>query len=196
MLVLIGDDVIAGEAPGLDSTSADVARYVSQLSDTTHWIGHLVALVGVGALVLFFTRLSTQVRDTSWSPVVRGAGIAGAAVHVTAYATFGALLLGNTRDFDADVVRLAIYTGSALFVLAWIPFALALTAAAVGVLRGRTLPRWFGLVTLVQAIAFVAGLAALPATYAGYSAYPLFWLWLITASVVLARNRGEAPNTA
>ena len=103
---------------------------------------------------------------------------------------------GNARDFDADVVRLAIYTGSALFVLAWLPFAVALAAAAVGSCAAGSLPRWFGWVTLVQAIAFVAGLSALPATYAGYGAYPLFWLWLITASVVLVRNRGEAPNTA
>ena len=60
ILVLLGDDVIAtnGEPPGLNATTAEVARYVAeQPSEAAQWLGHLVAVGGVALLALFFGRL-------------------------------------------------------------------------------------------------------------------------------------------
>ncbi len=200
LLIFVGDDMLAGEAPGLDATKTDVVRYVAQQQDGFQpWLGHVIALIGVGFLLLFFSRLHVLLRDgtsSSTLPVfVLAAGVTAVAVHVASYATFGAILLGENQGFDPDASRLAIYIGSALFVLVWLPLALALLAAAVVILRSRVLPRWFGYATAVQAAIFLAGLVTIQSSYAGYVAYPLFWIWLVAASIVLVRHRVAVEPT-
>jgi hypothetical protein len=194
-LISIGDDRLAGESPGLDATRQEVARYLADApGDTQQWIGHSIALIGVGFLIVFFGRLYSVLREGGGSrlaAVALVAGVVGAGIHVAVYAPFAALAIGK-EPFDPEVARFAFTLSGAFFVLAWLPLAAALFAAAGAILQSKVLPRWFGWVTLGQAIVFVAGLFLLAVTLGGFVAYPLFWLWLILGSIVLIRRRPTA----
>jgi hypothetical protein len=194
ILVIVGDDVIAtnGEPPGLNATTAEVARYLAeQPGETAQWLGHLLAVGGVGLLALFFGRLyaTLRVSRSAWLPeLALGAGLAAVAIWFAAYAPFAAVAYADDAQFEPETARLAYALGGALFLLPWAPAAVALYAAAAVVLSDNVLPRWFGWVTLAQATAFVVGLAAYAVGEWAFLAYVLFWLWLVAAAVALVRR--------
>ena len=194
ILVIIGDDVIAtnGEPPGLNATTAEVARYVAeQPSEAAQWLGHLLAIGGVALLALFFGRLNATLRQSrsTWLPeLALGAGLAAVAIWFAAYAPFLAVAYADNPQFEPETARFAYALGAALFLLPWAPAAVSLFATATVVLRDNLLPRWFGWITLAQAMAFVVALPAYAAGEGAFIAYVLFWLWLVVAAVALVRR--------
>ena len=82
---------------------------------------------------------------------------------------------------------------SALFGLTLLPLGVAVAASAVAMVRHRRLPRWFGYLTGVVAIALIAnggqlGTDQMPALL-------LFLLWTLVVAVVLLVRRRPAVGT-
>ena len=89
LLILVGDDTLAGEPPALDATRADVVRYLAEPHGTAReWLGRLLALAGVALLAVFFARLYAALRTarSAWLPeLALGAGLVAVAVHFAVY---------------------------------------------------------------------------------------------------------------
>lgn len=193
VLLILGDDYIAGESPSLDASRADVVTYLAeQNGDTRQWLGRLLAVAGFACLLLFAARLSAVLRSAggrvgSLPGLVLGCGAATMIVALGYYAALTAPVLGE-EGFDPELARLLFYLAGAGFLLGWIPMAVLAGATAVAVLRTGVLPRWFGWASALQAVAYVAGIVAVGATFAGYFGIVLGFVWLIVASVVLVRH--------
>jgi len=196
VLIIVGDDVIAGEAPGSDASADEIAEYVATASDTSEALGRFLALVGVCFLMVFFGRLYATLRDAdrdSWlPPLVLGAGLVAAALHLSSY-TGLFQLAGATEEGSVSIETARVVLADPEFLFVWFPLAVALLAAGAAVLTTVRLPRWFGWATVAQGVVLLAALFLLIVadSVVGFVAYVLFWLWLIVSSIVLVRNIPE-----
>ncbi|HEY2959075.1 MAG TPA: hypothetical protein VGM21_12835 [Actinomycetota bacterium] len=199
--VLGGDDV--------HPTATDSGQHVTAFYAANHagvLAGSYVHGVALMLLLWFAATLAGVVRaggqDAMATLIATAsavtAGVVGLWLVVTATLAFGA---GPGQDPGAAQV---LYQLRYLAQTFWsLPVAALTGATAVGVLRGRVLPRWHGWFSAATALAFLLGGTDMARTglFAadGDYGFLLFWLlplWLVVISIGLLRSPRAAHDAA
>jgi hypothetical protein len=206
VLLFVGE-VLAGDDPhppatdsGQHVTAFYAANHAGVLAGTYL---HGLALLG---LLWFAATLAAAVRSSGQDAM---ATLIASASAVTAGVVGLWLVITATLAFDANSgqdpgAAQLIYQLRYLAETFWsLPLAALTGATAIGVLRGRVLPRWCGWFSAATALAFVVGGANLARS--GFFAadgdygFLLFWLlplWLLATSLCLLRRPRAAHDAA
>jgi hypothetical protein len=195
VLLLVHAAIAVDGLPATDAPAGDVVNYVTDKQGEIQLGAYLQGL-GMIAYLWFWASLLHRLRSSERGPARLSlvaltsvtAGIALIGVHIslmTALALRGA-------DVGADVVTFAWVL--AFLVLGMGSFTGAAALAAAGILMLRsTLPRWLGVVALVDAaLTLVGGMSGVSTAevwgVVGMVAFLLWLAWLVATSIVLFRS--------
>ena len=189
----------SGQEPGFTAGPGQVLAFFRSVSSPLAQFGSFVSVLGAVALLWFAAGLAALLREVEPAPAWRSNAAQACAVVLVALilaADWDAAAL-RAADLDPQVARFAFDVGNASFANAWVAlggFAVATGWIIVSMRRRprRWLPPWLGW----WAIASGTGLALCRAAWTNpiwFLPYALFWLWLITVSVLLLRR--PAPIT-
>lgn len=187
VVILLAGVAFAGDlhGGGLSDSTAKVAADIAKPVPPHAWIGAYLEMLAVGCFLAFATWATAKLGGGVLAQLARTAAAAYAAVTVTSlgllygvgYRYGHGLTVPVSRTFDA--VNKGVYVGS-WFLTAF--FLLAVGALAVG--ARRRLLGWSGIG------AGVITLAAAPSIdNFGEIASFLFFIWVVAASIALARSK-------
>ena len=178
VLCMVVAFAIAGSSPDTGGSDAKIASYYTSHShQVQNMVGLLVFAVGVLLLIVFFGAMRDQLGTVAF-----GAGLASAVLFFAAIVFFTgpAFAANDTSRFhmDPSTFRLINDMGYLFWVGAVMSGAVVVfaTTAATWV----TLPRWFTRAGIVVGVILLFAVFFLPAF--------VYWLWIIVASVLLARE--------
>jgi hypothetical protein len=162
-----------------DNQSSEIAAAViGQLAAV------LIVLFGAG---LRWALRSREAGEATYSVVA----FAGAILAAAGFAIAAMVNLAGAAAADQGA-RGAVYTINQLDAASWIPFtaglAVMMLASGIGGLRTLALPSWLSWVAIVLGAAFLTPIGAL-----GFGLVPF---WVLAASIVLYRRRGDASSAA
>jgi hypothetical protein len=133
------------------------------------------------------------------STIAFGAGVAWATLNMVAQA----FQVGVASDPHGEAPIALIDTMSAVFTIANLPLAVMLVAVAVVSLRHNAFPGWLGWIALVAAgaqillwlsTAMQSGPLASD-SWLSFLLYPFVLIWLVPATVIMARKAGQPRTT-
>ena len=155
------------EPPQYNQDSAAIAAWFAENS-RPYRVGHFVAgLAFLLFYVPFFAGLCERLRAAEGSPAIwsrvtwGGAILSPAAGTISGAFVVGAALLGNA--VSPDVARFSIASNFYAFVVSGALSGIALTGAAVVILRTGVFPRWLGWAGALIAVTAIVGSAAIVA---------------------------------
>lgn len=157
-----------------------VGNYVSQ--------GGLVVM---GISLLFFAAAirghlrSGEAREATYSDIAFGGWIVVVAGIAQMLAAGWALIFGAAGTGDQAAAHVLGYLDFVGWMGLGIGLAVGFIATGLGGLAGATLPRWFAVASIILGVLGALGNAGIPP--GGMVNYLLLPVWLIAASVVLAR---------
>ena len=204
LLVMVGNQIeVGGTDQSTHPTGASVLHDVAtQAHSTAATIGFTLEFLGFMAFVVFLGYLLDLRRRTS----LPGSGAAASATAVCAGLTMliiklasvvpmGALML-DARAMDPDLARVLNDMGGVAFVLGWLPYALFVGAAALGLFQARLVGRPTAVLgAVVGAAGMILALISLQNPLDGN---PMAWmaglLWTLVVSVRLAVRPGTGPS--
>ena len=189
------------QPPPYNQDAAAIAAWFAENS-RPYRVGHFVAgLAFLLFYVPFFAGLCERLRAAEGTPAIwsrvtwAGAILSPAAGTTSGAFIVGAALLENT--VAPDVARFAIASNFYAFVVSGALTAIAMTGAALVILRTGVFPRWLGWAGALIAAAAILGSAAIVendpagvfATVNGL-AWLAYFLWMaaLAVSLVLARD--------
>ena len=207
VVLLFAGEVLGGDDP--HPTATDSGQHVTAFYAANHagvLAGSYLQGVALLGLLWFAATLAAAVRASGQEAMATliatasavTTGAVGLWLVLTATLAFGA---GPGQDPGAAQ---ALYQLRYLAETFWsLPVAALAGATAVGVLRGRVLPRWHGWFSAATALAFVVGgadmaRAGLFAADGDYG-FLLFWLlplWLLVTGIGLLRRPRAAHDAA
>ncbi|MEV6551054.1 hypothetical protein AB0M57_20425 [Streptomyces sp. NPDC051597] len=184
---------VGGDTPGIGDSGPQV-RLFFQEQDTRQAVSlYLLVLAGV-FLVFFAGSLRHHLADSDrhgWLPQVAFAGgiLSAAGFWIASGVTLALIDASDKQKVEGPALQAMNAIGNDLF----IPFVggigIMVLAAGLGTARsGTPLPRWLGWAGIVLGV-----LMFVP--WVGFIAFLVSGLWIIIASVLLAR-RPHAPDTA
>ena len=174
----------------LDSTRAHIAHELAKPVGSAGWAGAYLQLISFGLFLAFAV----------WASAKLGGGLLGALARATAvsYTTLNVVALGVAdalgyragHGVGAQLGIALANTSSALFIASWILSAFFLAAAGpLALASGRRLLGWsaigIAVVTLVATPALVE--------HGGQVGYFLWLIWIVAASIALARGKRVQP---
>jgi len=159
------------------------------------------------ALLMFLiaglkTRIARSEGSTFFGDAAFGAGIIWLGLQIAAQCLQVGFTLATTSDMPLSMG--AISSATAMLTLSGIVGAAFLGATGAGILVDRQMPVWFGMLSLVAALAqmliwMTAVVESGPFSPVGWTAcvlQPFFVVWLVPASFLMLRDRphsAEAP---
>lgn len=177
----------------ISSTAADIASALAKPVGTAVWAGAYMEIVSVAFFLVF----------AAWLAERLGGGLLGSIAKLLAAANAGAgvvgLALGDTLSYEAgrgmslDIARTIVVANEAIYIASW--FVVAGFLAAVGALalrEGRRILGWSALAIVVYTLVT----APLSPDNAGQFSQMLWPIWVVFASIVLARSPRRAPVPA
>jgi len=179
-----------------DPTPAQALAYIEAHGDAALLGAWLVAL-GLVAFYWFLGSLRAALHEAEGGPgrlatTAFGGGLASAVLLVAAIAPTASAAIA-TRDADnlsPEAAQAVLHVGDAFFPAAFMAMSVPLAATALVALRTRVLPRWFGAVSAVLAVAllipFVQWLTF------GFA----FPVWLVLCSLLLVWRRAPRRQVA
>jgi hypothetical protein len=189
--------LVVGESPALGDSAEEVAEY---FTDNRSAVLTAVILLGLAVpLFLAFVAAAAVSLRRAGEPLLAGialaTGVTAAAMFGALVVTFGALAQGVARTADAGVAK-AIYDVSwSIEVLVSFPAAMFVLVVSAGGIGAGILPRWFGWLGVVAALAFAVGgttwaSSGFWAPDGGYTTLTelVFLAWLLAVSVLLLRR--------
>ena len=189
------------QPPHYNQDAAAIAAWFAE-NGRPYRVGHFVAgLAFLLFYVPFFAGLCEKLRAAEGTPAVWSRVTwAGAILSPAAGTTSGAFIVGAAMLENAvapDVARFAIASSFYAFVVSGALTGIAMTGAALVILRTGVLPRWLGWAGALIAAAAILGSAAIVendpagvfATVNGF-AWLAYFLWMaaLSMSLVLARD--------
>ena len=177
----------------VSTSTAKLAAAIAHPVGTGVWAGAYMEMVSIGFFLAFAV----------WAAEKLGGGLLGSLTRAAAYANagagVGALAVMNTVSYQAghgislDTARTLTVLSESMYVSTW--FLTATFLAAAGILALRAERRALGWSALAI-VAYTLILTPLSVDNAGQFAQ-LFWLvWVVCASVALARSERRAPAPA
>jgi hypothetical protein len=199
--------LLIGDSPALDESAEEIGAYYDDKRGKLLTVTVLFGLSIVAFLWFLGSIVHTlrvEADESRIAATALGAGIVTTSL-------FGLLVLLNAgltfqiaEDGDAGVV-------AALYDLAWststliaFPVAALVFATGIGAWRSRLLPGWFGLASVVGALAILAsgttwardGFWAPDGLYNAYITPLIFVAWIVALSVLLLRRPALAAGPA
>lgn len=184
ILLVVGVSV-AGNAPAIDSTAAELVDYTAD-NGTTLRVSALILAIAMLALLLFVGCLRSAARDrgadSALSAVLAGGGvIAAAGIGIDAGLRF--TLAESVDEIGPEALQAVYAIWSGYFWAIHVGFALLILAAALGALAARSGPSWLAGLGIIGALLLVVPVVAV--TLIGLI---IGGVWIITTSVLLYRQ--------
>jgi len=177
----------------VSSTTSDIARAIAHPAGAGVWTGAYMELLSVGFFLAFAV----------WVVEKLGGGLLGSVAKLAAAANVGAglmaLAIGDAISYEAGrgmslgTARALVTINEAVYVSSW--FVVATFLAAVGILAlraGRRIVGWSAL----GIVAYTLVLTPLSFDNLGQFSQLLWPVWVVGASVALARSPRRAPAAA
>jgi hypothetical protein len=172
----------------IGSSDAAISRAISTPVGSGVWAGAYLELLSIGFFLAFAV----------WAAQRLGGGLLGSVMKLAAAASAGggivALAAGDIISYRAghgmsmDVAKTLITASEAVYVSTWFLNAALLAAAGLLAFRcGRRLLAWWAF----AAVAYTLALTPIAVDGAGQFSQFLYLLWIVAASVTLARGRRE-----
>jgi hypothetical protein len=187
---------VGGAEPAFDAPAAAAAAFFATRDGGLFTVGDYLSTLSLVPFVWFLGRLWGALRrgegEPGWlSLVALASGLLFAAA-AGAGGDWALAVFRRDEGLDPQLARLLFDQGNLAFANAWVMLGSLCLATGVVAIRTRALPRGLGW----AGVALAAGLLAARAGWASsglvFVPYVLFWLWLLTISVVLLRRAGEA----
>lgn len=187
------DKVSASDEPGAATPS-----FVNEHLNLNR--GNQACLVVMGVALLFFATAvrnllrSGEAREGTYSTIAYAGWIVVVA-SISQMVAWGWALINGAADAGDDTATHILSHG---YYFAWagmgVGLATALVAFGLGGIRNAVLPKWFAVISIVLGVLGALGNAGIPP--GGLVNYLLLPLWLVTASIVVARRQKRAATTA
>ena len=150
---------VVGDTPGGDGTAAEYLAYFRD-EEGSIWIGSWIFLVGIVFFLWFLGSVRASLfraegRVGRVTSIAYAAGV-GAALLLTAALgahISGAIAADENDTLSPQTAETLWWAGDGFFVGATFFLGAFLAASAILALRTRVLPRWFGIVTAILALA-------------------------------------------
>ena len=200
VLQLIGQSLIqvGGSEPSFDASSQEIVEFFKARNTLLFNIGGYLSTLSLIALLGFLGSLWGVLRRTEGEPgwlslVAVGAGLGVVALLFGAGAWFLAVFRID-EGLDPQIARLLFDLGNLTFATSWVLFgALALSVAAASLLLA-VFPRWLGWTGLIVGIWLITAPIYWTSQVA-FIPYVLFWVWLVSLSVVMFRRARAHPGS-
>ena len=195
-LQLVGQSLIqvGGSEPSFDATSQEIVEFFESRNTVLFNIGSYLSVLSLIALLGFLGSLWNVLRRAEGEPgwvslVAVGAGL-GVVALLFGGGAWHLAVFRIDEGLDPQIARLLFDLGNFTFATSWVLFgALALSAAAAS-LWLAAFPRWLGWTGLIVGIWLVTAPIYWTSPVA-FAPYVLFWVWLVSLSVVLFRRAKE-----
>jgi hypothetical protein len=181
LLLVLGDDGIAGEPPGFTDSRADVARYLSNHGDVAQWLGHGLGALAIALLLVFYATLADRTRFPTQTRLF--AAVA-AAIAIGSYAPTVVVAGDDSLTVANDKVLFDLAHG--MFTISFLAFGLVVLAFA----GAPQLPRLLSWSALVVGVGLLVGAGAGPFWEQAFAVILLWFAWVIAAGAWLV-VRGE-----
>ena len=196
VVLAIAGNALMGSTPALHGEAAVVAEFYEG-EPTRISIGMSLSLISLFFLAFFLGVLrrvlaAAEGPDGWLTPVAWGGGMAALALLAAGFALNAVGALRARADEPVSPEAAAVfYDGSMALtgLAATLAMAVLLAATAAVSLRAGALPRWFGVLSAVLALLGVV-------TPVSFLLFLLFPLWVLVASVLLARRHPAAARTS
>jgi len=191
---LVGVMFALNQPQDKDSNAKIVAYFASHSHRVHGVVGFFVFLAGILFLLAFLAALRERLRAAEGQPgrlsaLAFGAGIASLPLWVVS------MLLANAASFAANessafhlepnTFRLLADTAYFAWVAAVVVSAVVVWATSAVAFRTSVLPRWFARLGILVGVVQLFGFFFFP--------FFAWWLWIVVASVLLARRPGPVP---
>ena len=195
------------EPPRYDEDSAAIAAWFAE-SSQTYRVGHFVAgLAFLLFYVPFFAGLCERLRAAEGTPAIWSRVTwAGAMLSPAAGTTSGAFIVGAAllaETVSPEVARFAIASNFYGFVVSGALSGIAMTGAALVIVRTGVFPRWLGWAgAVISAAAFLGSAAIVESDPAGVFAtvngvaWLAYFLWVAALAVLLVLARDESTASS
>ena len=195
-LQLVGQSLIqvGGSEPSFDATSQEIVEFFESRNTVLFNIGSYLSVLSLIALLGFLGSLWNVLRRAEGEPgwvslVAVGAGL-GVVALLFGGGAWHLAVFRIDEGLDPQIARLLFDLGNFTFATSWVLFgALALSAAAAS-LWLAAFPRWLGWTGLIVGIWLVTAPIYWTSPVA-FAPYVLFWVWLVSLSVVMFRRAKE-----
>jgi hypothetical protein len=197
VLQLIGQSLIqvGGTEPSFSAPADEIVQFFEARDDVLFGIGGYVSTLGLVALLGFVASLWVALNRAEGGPGWLSFATAASGIGVVAMllAGGGAWFLAVFRideGLDPQIARLLFDMGNFTFASSWVLFGAFTLAVSMATLTYEIFAKWLGWSGVVVGV----GLILAPIIWtspAAFTPYMLFWLWLITVSVVMLRRARE-----
>lgn len=190
VVLLVAGVSLAGNAPMIDSTAAELVEYTADNGATLR-ASAFVLVIAMFALLLFVGYLRSGARDrgvhSALTAVLAGGGvIAAAGIGVDAGLRF--TLAESVDEIGPEALQAVYAIWSGYFWTIHVGFGLFILAACLVALAARSGPTWLAGVGIVGSL-----LLAIPVVAATLVGLIIGGLWVIATSVLLYR---QAPGAS
>src|SRR5947207_15094968 len=196
--VLVHVGLFVGVASGhafvnLATSPEKVTHALANPAGTGVWVGAYLDLLGFGAFLAFAPWATAKLGGGVLGAVARAAGASYAAVSIAAVCVLDAVEFRAGHGMGTQLATALTNINEALYVGSWFLSAFFLLAAgALALMSARRVLGWsaiaIGLLTLAGAAAPANGLAE--------NTVLLWFIWIVWASISLARSEREPAGAA
>jgi len=187
------------QAAGPGASLDEIARAYAAPASPLVWVGAWLQMLALLCLFAFSGRLAKALTSGPDDALEWLVATASAAARAFVVLTLVGFAVGSAARFRAGPdLNLAVVTALfdvhvALYVASWAISAVFLAAAAVLVVRSRTLPVWLGWAAALVALVNL-GAVVLPASPLASFPNLLIWLWALAVSITLLIRPGSTVN--
>jgi hypothetical protein len=188
--VLVHVGLFVGLASGqafvnLGSSPAKVAHELAKPAGTGVWVGAYLGLLGFGAFLAFAVWATAKLGGGLLGATARTAATAYASVSIAALCVFDAVEFRAGHGMGTQLATALTNINEALYVGSW--FLSAIFLLAVGALALTSARRVLGWSAIAIALLSLAAAAA-PTNSLAENAVLLWFIWIVFASISLARS--------
>ena len=178
----------------ISSTPAEVADALAKPAGIAMWIGAYIELLSFGCFLAFAIWACAKLGGGLLGQIARAAATGYATLSIASLGVMDALAYRSGKGIDVQLATTLVTVNEAVYVCSWflvVFFLLAVAPLALAAGR-RALGRSAIAIALIQLVTTAVSVDNL-----GQLSFTLWFLWVVYASVSLARHkRGRARATA
>jgi hypothetical protein len=176
----------------LSDSDAKIAVQIAHPVSSSNWVGLYLEMLAVGCFLAFAGWATRKLGEGVLAQIARAIAGAWAAVTVASLGLMGGIAYTEGRGLTVPVDRALDAVNKGMYIGTWFLgafFLLAVGAQAVKVARRRL--GWSAIAVAVISLAATPSIDSF-----GELSVFLFFIWIVAASIALARGRGEPAVVA